>query len=78
MRVRQPKFSEGPLHVERIADPATRTATALRELADRVERSGLYSSTFDSENEAFFARGEDIAMLSITHVTIDLKILRHD
>lgn len=51
-------------------------AKHLREIADRVERMGLYDASLDTEDKADFRKGEEIDMRTYTHVTIDLKIKR--
>ncbi len=51
-------------------------AKQLRDLADRVERFGLYEGSLETDDKADFKKGEEIEMRTYTHVTIDLKIKR--
>ena len=65
------------VRVRRLAKPNKTVADQLRELAERIERDGIHDATFETKDQAFFKKGEDMEMVSITRVKIDLKILRH-
>lgn len=51
-------------------------AKHLREVADNVERMGLYDATLDTEDKADFKKGDELELRTYTHVQISLKIKR--
>ena len=51
-------------------------AKQLREIADLVEKMGLYDGTIDVEDKADFKKGEEIELRTYTNVEIFLKIKR--